>query len=70
MKHNKLPSYTLTENDAINVWHMYWDGEYQNRIAAEYDVNPGRINEVIKERNFLGSQQKAKKSYNGNKPLN
>src|SRR5262245_31620902 len=42
-------SYTLTFEDAIQVWHRHWDGEFQHRIAATFDVNPGRISEVLNE---------------------
>lgn len=54
---NNGPSYRLTEQDAVEVWIRHWSGEYQNRIAAHFDVNPGRINEIIKGRRFPGSEQ-------------
>lgn len=53
------PSYKLTFEDAIDVWLRYWDGEFQNRIAASYDVNPGRISDVIKNRTHIGSKEAA-----------
>jgi hypothetical protein len=53
------PSYRLTFSDAVNIWLRYWAGEFQHRIAAAYDVNPGRVNEVIKETRHVGSKAKA-----------
>ena len=58
MNDNK-PSYTLTFEDAVNIWLRYWHGEYQHRIAASYNVNPGRVNEVLKERRHIGSRAEA-----------
>lgn len=55
------PSHRLTFEDAINVWMMAWDGEIQSRIAARFDVNGGRVNEVLKERKHLGSRSEALK---------
>jgi len=36
-------------------------GKFQNRIAASFDVNPGRVNEVLKERKHTGSKEDALK---------
>ncbi|MGP1358330.1 hypothetical protein [Roseicyclus sp.] len=49
---NRQPSYRLNEADAVQIWLRHWAGEFQNRIAASFDVNPGRVNEVIKGRRF------------------
>lgn len=38
----------------------YWDGEYQDRIAASYDVNPGRVSEVVKRHKLVGSEAVAR----------
>lgn len=54
-------SYNLTFDDAVKIWLRYWDGEYQHRIAASYDVNPGRVNEVIKGHRHPGSHEVAAK---------
>lgn len=56
---NNGPSYRLTFQDAVEIWIRHWSGEFQNRIAARFDVNPGRVNEVIKGRRFPGSEQVA-----------
>ena len=53
------PSYKLTFDDAVDIWLRSWAGEYQHRIAADYDVNPGRINEVLKEQTHKGSREAA-----------
>jgi predicted XRE-type DNA-binding protein len=60
-KNNRQPSYRLTFQDAVKIWNLYQDGMFQNRIAALFDVNPGRVNEVIKEKRFVGSRQIAMK---------
>jgi hypothetical protein len=59
MSNDNKPSYCLTLDDAVNIWLRHWNGEYQNRIAASYDVNPGRVNDVLKERKHIGSRRKA-----------
>lgn len=59
----KKPSYRLTFHDAVRVWKMHWDGWFQNRIAAEFDVNPGRVNEVLKGHKHVGSREVAAMSY-------
>jgi hypothetical protein len=53
------PSYIMTFDDAVNIWLRHWRGEFQNRIAASYDVNPGRVNDVLKERKHVGSRKVA-----------
>ncbi len=54
-------TYRLTFEDAVNVWLRHWNGEFQHNIAASYAVNPGRINEVLKERTYFGSKAEAVK---------
>lgn len=51
----RKPSHRLTFNDAVHVWKLHWSGEYQNRIAAQFDVNPGRVNEVLHHKLHPGS---------------
>ena len=53
--------YRLTYDDAVDVWLRYWAGEFQHDIAAEYGVNQGRINEVLKEHLHVGSKATAAK---------
>ncbi len=52
-------TYKLTFNDAVDVWLRYWNGEYQHRIDAFYDVNPGRVNEILKGHLHPGSKKVA-----------
>ncbi|MBV2187006.1 MAG: hypothetical protein KUL88_20995 [Rhizobium sp.] len=59
MNDKDRPSPTLTFDDAVQIWLCHWNGEFQNRIAAHLDVNPGRVNEVLKERKFIGSREAA-----------
>jgi len=61
---NNKPSHKLTFDDAVQTWLRVWSGEFQHRIAASFDVNPGRISEVIKERIHAGSQAIAKRLMN------
>jgi len=61
MNDNDVPSYKLTFCDAVEIWLRHWNGEFQNRIAASFDVNPGRVNEVLKGRKFVGSREAALK---------
>lgn len=54
MANNRMgrPSRTLTRNDAIQIHRMIADGWLQSRIAAHFDVNPGRISEVNTGKRF------------------
>ncbi|CAA2103725.1 hypothetical protein MBUL_02341 [Methylobacterium bullatum] len=54
--HIRRPSRRLTLEDAIVVWLRHWSGEFQNRIAAAFDVNPGRVNDVLKGRKYPESR--------------
>ena len=56
-------TYKLTYEDAIEIWHRRWTSEFQHRIASSYDVNPGRVSEVLKEHKDPGSKQEAQSSY-------
>jgi hypothetical protein len=58
----RKPSYRLTLEDAVQIWKRFLDGEFQNRIAAALDVNPGRVNEVLKGRKFPGAREIALQS--------
>ena len=61
MNSEQGPSYRLTFDDSVEVWLRHWNGDFQNRIAARFDVNPGRVNEVLKEHAHVGSKQAALK---------
>jgi len=51
------PSHKLSFEEAVEVWLLSFAGEFQNRIAARFDVNPGRINEILKGRKYIGSRE-------------
>ena len=57
--HVRRPSRRLSLEDAITVWLRHWSGEFQNRIAAAFDVNPGRVNDVLKGRKYSESRAAA-----------
>lgn len=54
-----MPCPSLNFEDAIEVWLAHWSGVIQSRIAARFDVNQGRVNEVLKERRHIGSREAA-----------
>ena len=56
----KAPSSRLTLDDAIEIWIRIIRGEIQSRIAADFDVNIGRISEIKSGQKFGGSEQKAR----------
>jgi hypothetical protein len=58
----RKPSRKLTFTDAVEVWKLRLQGEFQNRIAAQFDVNPGRVNEILKGDKHPGSEQAARGS--------
>lgn len=62
---SKSTAYRLTFEDAVDVWIRSWEGEFQHRIAASYDVNPARVNDVLKERTHIGSRPVALAKYKG-----
>lgn len=55
----KIPSSRLSLEDAIEIWIRILRGEFQSRIASDYDVNIGRISEIKTGRKFEGSKLKA-----------
>lgn len=56
----RKPSRRLSFVDAVEIWKLRLRGEFQNRIAALFDVNPGRVNEVLKGHKHPGSEQAAR----------
>ncbi|MBY6091042.1 hypothetical protein [Maritimibacter alkaliphilus] len=56
---NRKPSSKLTFEDAVEIQRRIKRGEYLNRIAADYDVNPGRISEIKTGKTFAGSEASA-----------
>lgn len=53
------PSHQLTFDEAVEIWLMWWDGEYKNRIAAKFDVNVWRLYEVRDGKMHPGSREVA-----------
>jgi hypothetical protein len=51
-QHPGRPSRRLTHDDAKQVRRMIAEGWLQSRIAAHFDVNPGRISEINTGKNF------------------
>lgn len=51
----------LEYDEAVDVWLLRWQGWHQHRIAAHFGVNPGRVNDVLKERKHVGSKADAAK---------
>lgn len=43
---NRKPSRKLTAEDAAIIKMRILMGEYLNRIAADFDVNPARVSEI------------------------
>jgi len=59
----KTPSKKLSFDDAVKIWLRHWQGEFQHRIAADFDVNPGRVNEILKGTRHRGSREAALSRY-------
>ncbi|WP_127113062.1 hypothetical protein [Shimia sediminis] len=55
----RRPSKKLSFKDAVAIWKRIGRGEFQNRIAADFDVNPGRISDVKHGRLHPGSEAAA-----------
>ena len=60
MQHDLPPQKpNLIFDEAVEVWRLRKLGLAQHRIAAQFGVNPGRVNDVLKEREHIGSRDKA-----------
>lgn len=46
MSKRSTPSYRIRPEDVPFIKKRIREGEFLNRIAADYDVNPGRISEI------------------------
>ena len=55
----RTAAYSLSFEDAVQVWLRRWLGEYQHDIAASYRVNPARVNDVLKGRLHPSSESVA-----------
>lgn len=50
--HRRGPSYRIQPSDVPIIKKRIREGDFLNRIAADYDVNPGRIAEIKKGHKF------------------
>jgi hypothetical protein len=58
--HMEVPSRHLTEEDAVEIWIIHVEKRaFQSRIAAQFDVNQGRISEILTGKKFPGARAKA-----------
>lgn len=62
----RLPSATLNYEGAVQVQILLMEGHFQNRIAAQFDVNPGRISEIKTGLVHQGSKAEALKRLQAN----
>ncbi|MEO9780434.1 MAG: hypothetical protein ABJH07_09510 [Sedimentitalea sp.] len=53
---NRRPSRRLTEDDAKIIKKRLYAGDMQSRIAADFDVNIGRISEINTGKKFAHVQ--------------
>ena len=49
---SRKPSYRIKPSDVPNIKKRIRLGDFLNRIAADYDVNPGRISEIKTGKRF------------------
>ena len=59
IEYPRRPSRHLTFDDAVQIWVRIYRGEFLNRIAAYYDVNPARISEIKSGLRLPGSRDVA-----------
>jgi len=51
-RYRRTPSYTIKPDDVPAIKKRIHQGEFLNRIASDYDVNPGRISEIKTGKRF------------------
>lgn len=49
----------LTLSDAVEIWRRRCNGEAQHRIAAAFEVNQGRISEILAGKRFPAARRLA-----------
>ncbi len=64
MPNVQTPCHRLTFEEAVEVQIRLMRGEMYSRIAADYDVNQGRIADVKFGRLHLGSRDEAARRFN------
>ena len=50
----RRPSYSIKPTDVPFIKKRIREGDFLNRIAADYDVNPGRISEIKSGAKYAG----------------
>jgi hypothetical protein len=50
----------LTFDDAVQIVRMYDEGMLQSRIAAHFDVNQGRVSEIVTGLKFYNARAVAR----------
>lgn len=58
----------LTLNDAIEICRRRLNGEAQHKIAAAYDVNQGRISEILSGKRFPAAKRLAQNGLRDSEP--
>ena len=59
MAFERMPCHRLTFDEAVEIQIRLMNGEFQSRIARDYDVNQGRIAEVKANQLHPGSYEEA-----------
>jgi transcriptional regulator with XRE-family HTH domain len=52
----------LSLNDAVEIWNRRSAGEAQHKIAAAFDVNQGRISEILSGRRYPAAKRLAQET--------
>ena len=58
----------LTLNDAIEIWRRRSNGEAQHKIATAYEVNQGRISEILSGKRFPAAKRLAQNNPRNSEP--
>ena len=58
----------LNLNDAVEIWTRRSAGEAQHKIAAAFDVNQGRISEILSGRRFPAAKRLAQHASPASRP--
>jgi hypothetical protein len=59
-RNGREPSRTLTFDDAVKIIRLYDEGALQSRIAAQFDVNQGRVSEIVTGLKFCKAREAAR----------
>jgi hypothetical protein len=56
-------SWRLTLDDAVEIWRRRSSGEAQHKIAAAFEVNQGRISEILAGKRFPAAKRLAQSAH-------